>query len=336
MTATRPSSTWTFPEAVRAAMAQALSEDASVFAYGEGINDPNGFFGTTADLAEVFGEQRCFDVPNSEETLAGFGLGAALVGMRPIFVNLRVEFLLLAMSQIVNHVAKWGAMAGRSTPVPFTIRAMVGRGWGQGAQHSGSYAAMFAHVPGLHVAVPSGPNEAAGLLLASVRGDHPTVLIEPKAVYETEAPVLETVSPLPLGTAIVRREGKDFTLVALGDTVGLALDVAESLSSSGAASVEVVDLCSLAPLDEQMLRESVAKTTRLGVLDLGWESYGVVAEVTRCLLTGTGSPLRPPVLSWAPRGHAPAGCFREAHHYPTADDVAQGIVAALSTAAPPE
>jgi len=142
-----------------------MARDPSVFAYGEGINDPGGFFGTTAGLQAEFGGDRCFDVPNCEETLVGFGLGAALGGLRPVFVNLRIEFLLLAMNQIVNHVAKWPAMHGHAPAIPLTIRAMVGRGWGQGAQHSGSYAAMLAHVPGLRVAVASGPLEAAGLLV---------------------------------------------------------------------------------------------------------------------------------------------------------------------------
>jgi len=313
-----------FAEAVRAAMAQEMARDASVFAYGEGINDPSGFFGTTVGLQAEFGGERCFDVPNCEETLVGFGLGAALGGLRPVFVNLRIEFLLLAMNQIVNHVAKWSAMHGRTPAIPLTIRAMVGRGWGQGAQHSGSYAAMLAHVPGLRVVVASGPLEAAGLLVSAVRADKPTVLIEPKAVFETVAPVTEAISPVPIGRAFVRRRGLDFTLISVGDAVGTCLRVADLLRERG-TDVEVVDACSFSPLDAGTIRQSVAKTGRLGVVDIGWAPYGLAAEIARVLLEGRPVAMRGPLLSWAPVGHAPAGCFAESEHYPIERQIADAI-----------
>lgn len=321
--------TLSFAAAVRAAMAQEMERDDSVFAYGEGINDPGGFFGTTDGLVAEFGAARCFDVPNSEEALVGFGLGAALGGLRPVFVNLRVEFLLLAMNQLVNHVAKWPAMHGRAPAIPLTIRAMVGRGWGQGAQHSGSYAAMLAHVPGLQVAVASGPLEAAGLLVSAVRGDRPTVLIEPKAVFETTAPFGGTIEPVPLGRAFVRRPGADFSLVAVGDAVGTCLRAAESLQGRG-IEVEVIDACSFAPLDGETIRRSVAKTHGIGVVDIGWASYGLAAEIARLLLDGPPVDVRGPLLSWAPSGHAPAGCFAESKHYPTEQQITDDIGRALS------
>jgi len=317
----------TFAEAMQAAMAQELERDETVFAYGEGINDPGGFFGTTVGLRDRFGEERCLDVPNCEETLAGFGLGAALGGLRPVFINLRIEFLLLAANQLVNHIAKWGAMQGREVAIPLTIRAMVGRGWGQGAQHSGSYAAMLAHVPGLQVAVPSGPLEGAGLLVSAVRGDRPTVLIEPKAVYDTVDLVPADIAPVPIGRAFVRREGAHFTLVALGDTVHLALAVAERLHERQGIAVEVIDLCSLAPFDAVTIRTSVAKTGQVGVIDIGWEGFGVASEVARCLVAEDPIRLAGPLLSWAPAGHAPAGCFAEARHYPTEDQISADIAA---------
>ena len=322
----------TFPEAIRAATAQEMARDPAVFAYGEGINDPGGFFGTTVGLRDRFGPERCFDVPNCEETLTGFGLGAALGGLRPIFVNLRIEFLLLATNQLVNHVAKWGAMQGRDIAVPFTIRAMVGRGWGQGAQHSGSYAAMLAHVPGLQVAVPSGPVQGAGLLVSAVRGERPTLLIEPKAIYETADLVTDPVTPVPLGKAFVRRRGTDFTIVAVGDGVHLGLRVAESLSENHGIDVEVLDACSFAPFDGETIRRSVARTSRAGVIDIGWAEFGLASEVARTLVQGEPLQLGGPLLSWAPSGHAPAGCFAESRHYPTEVEIENAILECVGAA----
>lgn len=316
----------TFAEAVRAAMAQELERDAAVFAYGEGINDPSGFFGTTVGLAERFGVERCFDVPNSEEALVGFGLGAALGGLRPVFVNLRIEFLLLAVNQLVNHAAKWGAMQGRDDlPVPLTLRAMVGRGWGQGAQHSGSYAAMFAHVPGLHVAVPSSPARGAALVVTAVRGGTPTLLIEPKTVYDADpAPVPATAEPLEVGRAHVDREGTDITLVTVGDGVARALEAAEQLAADGVQAA-VVDACWFRPFDAATVLASVRRTGAVGVLDIGWDDYGLAAQVAKTLALEEPGLLRQRMLSWAPKGHAPAGCFAEAGHYPSTDDVVEDV-----------
>jgi pyruvate/2-oxoglutarate/acetoin dehydrogenase E1 component len=324
-----------FAQAVRAAMAQELARDDAVFTYGEGINDPHGFFGTTAGLADQFGPSRCFDVPNCEETLTGFGVGAALMGLRPIFVNLRVEFLLLAMNQIVNHAAKWSTMFGRQVSIPLTMRAMVGRGWGQGAQHSGSYASLLAHVPGLQVAVASSPSVGASLLVSAVRGDTPTILIEPKAVFEQVEPCAVPFSPMAVGRAGVRRAGNDFTLVAVGDAVRLALEAAEALSRDDGIEVEVVDACWFAPFDGATIAASVARTGRIGVVDIGWDRFGLASEVARRLLEIESLRLRSPLLSWSPAGHAPAGCFAEAVHYPTASELGREIRAACDGTAPP-
>ena len=161
--------TLSFGPALGEALVQAMREDPRVFAYGEGINDPGGFFGSTEGVAAEFGPSRCFDVPNSEEALVGMGIGAALLGYRPVMANLRIEFLLLAMNQIVNHAAKWKDMSGGRARVPLTLRAMVGKSWGQAAQHSGALYPLFAHVPGLQVVVPGSLEDAPGLLLSAIR-----------------------------------------------------------------------------------------------------------------------------------------------------------------------
>lgn len=308
-------------EAIRLAIMQEMARDDSVFAYGEGINDPSGFFGTTVGLAERF-PGRVLDTPNSEESLVGFGIGASLGGLRPILVNLRVEFLLLAMNQIVNHAAKWRSMTGTSE-LPLTIRALVGRGWGQGAQHSGVYGPLFAHVPGLEVAVAADARSAAGLLVACVRSDSPSIIIEPKAILADACGLETEVQPVGVGKAEVLEVGVDFTLIAVGDGVRTALEAAALLKSRSIA-VEVIDLRWMAPVDEECIERSVCKTRRVGVVDIGWSKYGVAAEVARIVLS-RGIDMESPLLDWSPSSHAPAGCFLEAGHYPIAGRIARDV-----------
>lgn len=304
-------------DAILAALRQELEHDPSVFVYGEGINDPSGFFGTTVGLAREF-PGRVLDVPNCEESLVGLGIGAALGGLRPIFVNLRIEFLLLAMNQVVNHAAKWQAMT-QATELPLTIRAMTGRGWGQGAQHSGIYAPLFAHVPGLEVAVASGPKSAAGLIVAAVRSPNPTIVIEPKGMFSEVEVVGRSPQAMSVGTASVVRSGTDITLIATGDAVRIANEAADALMKD-AISVEVVDTLWMAPFDANCIAQSVAKTRRIGVVDHGWSPFGLAAEVARVVLRA-GIPIKGSLLEWSPIGHAPAGCFAEANHYPTTQEI---------------
>ena len=303
----------TYAEAIRATIIQAMEADPGVFIYGQGINDPGAYFGSTAGLEERFSSERCFDVPLSEEALIGMGVGAALLGQRPIYAALRIDFLMLAMNQIVNHAAKWPAAAGHQCSVPLTIRCIIGKDWGQSAQHSGAYHSMFAGVPGLQVALPSNPADAAGLLLAAIQSDLPTVFVEAKSLYGMQGDVELPIKAIPLGKARVAREGLDITLVAISYGVGLAEKAADALRSR-AISVEVLDLRTIAPLDEAAIRESVAKTGRVAVFDVGWQRFGLAAEVARVL---SGS-----LISFGQKWeHTPGGCFREHDHYPILGDV---------------
>lgn len=315
-----------FDEALRSAMMQTMEMDEQVFAYGQGINDPGGFFGSTVGLAEKFSEARCFDVPVSEESLIGLGVGAALLGRRPIYVALRMDFLLLAMNQIINHAAKWPLMSGYQSTVPLTIRCIIGKDWGQGAQHSGAYHAMFSQVPGLEVVLPSNVGEAAQLLLASIQSELPTIFIEAKPLYKLTGEVELPIKPLPLGKANVVRRGNDITFVAISYLVELSESVAKQLEGFG-ISAEVIDLRTLSPLDETAIVESVARTGRVAVFDIGWQRFGLASEVARIICIDAGCRLRTPLMSVGQKWeHTPLGCFREHAHYPIQNGVVDELL----------
>ena len=322
-----------FGHALGAALVQAMAEDPRVFAFGEGINDRGGFFGSTEGVAAKVGAARCFDVPNCEETLVGMGVGASLLGYRPVMVNLRIEFLMLAMNQIVNHAAKWPHMSGGRSRVPLTLRAMIGKSWGQAAQHSGALYPLFAHVPGLEVVVPGSFEDAPGLLLAAIQSDNPTIVIEEKPLYETSGPVTLPIKPVPLGRARIVRPGKDLTIVAVASGVDMACRAATALAALG-VEVEVIDVRTIAPLDTETILSSIARTRRAAVMDIAWPRFGLTGEVARLVLTHDPGTLRGPLIAFGPRdAHAPASCFLEQDHYPRLDRVVADLSRALGVAA---
>ncbi|MEI8176346.1 MAG: alpha-ketoacid dehydrogenase subunit beta, partial [Candidatus Omnitrophota bacterium] len=203
----------TYREALREALHTALTEDPTVFIFGEGVDDPAGVFGTTTGLQKEFGKKRVFDTPICENTLTGVALGAALAGMRPVLVHMRTDFLLVSMDQLVNHVAKVRYMFGGSVTAPLVVRSIIGGGWGSAAQHSQALQALFAHVPGLKVVMPSSAYDAKGLLLASIADNAPVIFIEHRWLYDHKENVPAEAYLIPLGKALVRRAGSDITLV---------------------------------------------------------------------------------------------------------------------------
>ena len=308
---------------------QEMRNNPRVFIYGEGINDAGAYLKSTGGIAADFGESRCFDVPNCEDALVGLGIGSALMGYRPVFVSLRVDFLMLAMNQIINHAARWPAMTGYQVSVPLTIRALIGRGWGQAAQHSGALYSMFANVPGLEVVLPSSPAEGAGLLLTAMRSDQTTIFIEERGVFGLAEDVPAEVEPIPFGKARIVRPGDDITFFAASSMTPFAVQVAEQLASGSGLSAEVVDLRTVRPLDAEMIREHAAQTGRVAVFDIGWASFGLSAEVARII--SEASVLNRPLISVHRRDeHTPSSAFLEDGHYPKVDEVAERVLTQLS------
>ncbi|MBI4149112.1 alpha-ketoacid dehydrogenase subunit beta [Candidatus Woesearchaeota archaeon] len=268
----------TFAEAVREALVQSMQADPSVFVVGEGVPDPTGSFGTTKGLQEHFGRQRAWEMPLSENGMTGVCIGAALGGMRPVMVHLRIDFLLLAMDQLVNNAANWHYMFGGKDAVPLVVRVMIGRGFGNGAQHAQSLQALFAHIPGLKVVMPSSAYDAKGLLIASIRDNNPVVFIEHRWLHQVKGEVPEEPYTVPLGKAAVVAEGTDITIAATSYMMLEARKALPWLEQAG-ISAELIDIRSLKPLDEETILRSVEKTGRLLVADSGWYSGGFAGEI---------------------------------------------------------
>ena len=269
----------TYREALRLAMREELARDERVFIMGEEVGLFEGSYKVTAGLLQEFGPDRVRDTPISEEGFVGAGVGAAMLGERPIVEIMTINFLLVAMDQVINHAAKVGAMFGGEVRCPLVIRTPNGAGNQLTAQHSQSLEGWFASTPGLKVVAPANPADAKGLLKAAVRDEDPVLVVENLPLYKQKGEVpLDPEHVTPIGRAKVVREGSDITLVAHSYAVTRSLEVAERLAEEG-ISAEVVDLRSLRPLDVETVAASVARTNRALCVEEGWPSYGVTAEI---------------------------------------------------------
>ncbi len=268
-----------YAEAIREALAIALESDERVFLMGEDIGVYGGAFQVTGDLIDRFGEERVMDTPISELGGAGVALGAALTGLLPVYEFQFSDFSMLAMEQIVNQAAKLRYMLGGAVSVPVVFRMPTGSGLGGAAQHSQSIEAWYAHVPGLKVVEPSTPADVKGMLIAAIRDPDPVIVFEHKLLYKMKGPVPEGPYETPLDKAIVRREGRDLTVVATAIMVLRALEAAENLAGEG-IDAEVVDLRSLRPIDKPAIIASVKKTGKLLTVYEGVKTLGVGAEVS--------------------------------------------------------
>ncbi|MDX6598016.1 MAG: pyruvate dehydrogenase component beta subunit [Gaiellales bacterium] len=270
----------TYREALRRALDEELARDERVFLMGEEIGRFEGSYKVTAGLYGKYGPRRVRETPIAEEGFVGAGVGAAMLGLRPVVEIMTINFILVAMDMVVNHAAKVRQMFGGKVGVPLVIRTPAGAGAQLTAQHSQSLEVMFAHTPGLKVVAPSTPLDAYGLLKTAIRDDDPVLFVENLVLYNVNGALPEPGDDftVPIGRAQVVREGRDLTIIAHSYTVRRALTVADRLSQHG-IEVEVVDLRSLRPLDAETICTSVAKTSRALVAEEGWATYGIGAEV---------------------------------------------------------
>jgi len=268
----------TYAEAIREGLAQAMEADPRVFLFGEDVGVYGGAFGVSGDLVHRFGRERVLDTPISERGLAGAAVGAALTGMRPVLEIQFSDFVTLAMEQIVNQAAKIRFMFGGKASVPMVVRLPGGSGTGAAAQHSQSLEAWFAHVPGLKVVQPSTPHDAKGLLLAAIDDPNPVLIFEHKLLYKQRGLVPAEPYRVALGTAAVRRPGRDVTVVGSSIMALRAAAAAERLAAEG-IDAEVIDLRSLRPIDLPTIVASVRHTHRLLVVYEGVQTMGIGAEV---------------------------------------------------------
>lgn len=314
-----------FREAIHSGTVCAMERHPSAFLIGVGIVDPRKVYGTLLDCQERWPD-RFVEGPLSENALTGVAMAAATLGMRPMLVHHRMDFMMLTMDQIVTHAAKWRSMFGNQQTVPLVIRAVVGRGWGNGPQHTQSQHGTFAHIPGIQVVVPANPYDAKGLLLAAVESDDPTIYIEHRWLHEDEGNVPAEYYTVPIGKAAVVRKGKDVTVVAVGPYVTESLKAVRALESSD-ISAEVVDLRTLRPLDLDTVLASVEKTGRLVVADPDWGPCGVAGEIIASVAERALEKLKaPPIRVTWPDGAVPMSHAIESLFYPGAKDITAAIL----------
>src|SRR6476661_735179 len=284
----------TFSQAVNEALAEELRRDSSVFLIGEDVAEAGHPFKVLMGLVDEFGPERVIDSPISEAGITGIGVGAAMTGMRPVVDIMFGDFLTLTMDQLVNQAAKIHYMSGGKLKVPLVLRTTLGATRRSAAQHSQSLHAWVSHIPGLKVVVPATPYDAKGLLKSAIRDDNPVVFFEDKMMYQLKGPVPREEYTIPLGVADIKRTGTDITLVATSSMVQVALEAAGSLHEAD-ISAEVIDVRTTVPLDKDTLIGSVRKTSRAIVIDEGYESYGVTAEIASVIAEGAFYYLDAPV-----------------------------------------
>lgn len=286
--------TLTYREAVREAIREALRADERAFLMGEDVGAYGGCFGVSKGLLEEFGPQRIRDTPLSESAFVGAGIGAALGEMRPIVEVMTVNFALLALDQIMNNAATITHMSGGQFKIPLVIRTVTGAGRQVAAQHSHSLEGWLAHIPGLKLLAPASVEDARGMLAPALADPNPVLIFEHGALYNTEGELAGGSAAVEIERAAVRRPGTDVTLIAYGGTVAKALDAAERLAAEG-IEAEVLDLRVLRPLDDRAVLESVARTHRAVIVDEGWRSGSLAAEISARIMEQAFYELDAPV-----------------------------------------
>ena len=311
----------TYAQAISEALVQGMKADPDVFIMGLGADDFKGIFNTTREAFEKFGPKRVFNTPASENALTGIAIGAALMGKRPILVHARNDFMFLALDQMINNAAKWRYTCVGESKIPFVVRGIIGKGWGQGPTHSQSIQSIFAHFPGLYVAMPSTPADAKGLILKSLQVDCPVVILEHRALYDIKGIVPPERYTLEFGKAKILTEGSDITVVAVSHMVPEALKAAHILKAEG-IELEVIDLISLQPIDEETIVQSIKKTGRLIVADTSWLRCGISSEVAAIVAERAFDFLKAPIRRIAlPPCPCPVSKVLEDVFYPSYADI---------------
>ena len=311
--------------AINEALHQMMAANNAVFLIGQGVKSPWYVGKTALGLLERFGAERVIDTPVSENAITGSAVGAALVGMKPIVVHPRMDFMMYAMDPIINQAANWHYMSGGKASVPVVFWGVINRGGEQAAQHSQAFHSLFAHIPGLKVVMPATPYDAKGLMIAAIKDPNPVVYIDDRWLHSLEDVVPEDMYEVPIGKGIIRKEGNDVTVIAVSYMVKLANQAALELEKEG-ISIEVIDLRTIKPLDKELLLNSVKKTGRLIVADVGWKTCGISAEIVSIVSEEAFEFIKkPPIRLTLPNVPAPASRTLEKPYYPSEEDMIQTI-----------
>ena len=307
--------------AINEALHQMMEQDDSVFLIGQGVKSPWYVGKTCQDLLDKFGTDRVIDTPVSENAMTGAAIGAAIAGMRSVVIHPRMDFMLYALDPIINEAANWHYMSGGRSYVPAVIWGIVNRGGEQAAQHSQAFHALFAHIPGLKVVMPSTPYDAKGLMIAAIRDDNPVIYVDDRWLYPLEGEVPEEVYEVPIGKGIVREKGDDITLASISYAMQETLKAAGELAEDG-INAEVIDLRTAKPLDVDILLRSVQKTGRMVIVDGGWKSFGLSAEIGALMAEKGFEYLKAPIMRVAiPECPAPSSKTLESEYYKMTDRI---------------
>lgn len=314
-----------FYEAIQDAYLETMRAYPEVYIIGVGVIDPKAVFGSINGLLQEFGEDRVVEGPLAEQMLTGFAFASATLGMKPNLIHHRVDFLPLTMDQIVNHCAKWSYMFGGQQRVPMVIRGIVGRGWGNGPQHTQSLHSLMANIPGLKVVVPSNPADAKGLMISAIMDNDPVIYIDHRSLHNDSGEVPSGMYQVPIGKAKIISEGNDLTLVAIGPMVKEALMASQMFSERG-YSIEIIDLHTIRPLDYETVIKSVQKTGHLIIADSDWPYFGITAALISKISQNAFGALKkaPRVISW-PDHPVPASYMLDKHYYPSATQIINAI-----------
>jgi len=311
--------------ALNEALHQMMEVDQSVFLIGQGVKSPWYVGNTATGLLERFGEKRIIDTPVSENAVTGAGVGAALAGMKPVVVHPRMDFMFYAFDPIINQAANWYYMNGGRASVPVVIWSIINRGGEQAAQHSQAIHAVFAHVPGLKVVMPSTPYDAKGLMIAAIRDPNPVIFIDDRWLYQVEDAVPEEIYEVEIGKGIIRKEGDDITVVAVSFMAHESMKAAEELSKEN-IHAEVIDLRTVKPMDQNIILESVKKTGRLVIVDGGWKTCGLAAEISAIVSENGFEYLKAPIKRVTlPDCPAPASSILEKEFFKYSSDIVKAV-----------
>ena len=313
-----------FGDAIHQGLTQAMKLDKKVVVYGLGIGKTSNVYGTTSGLVNKFGKKRVFDTPSSESALTAMATGMAITGLRPILIHQRFDFMLYSMDQIVNWISLWSYKSSGKSTLPLTIRAVIGKGWGQGPQHGKSLHSWFSNIPGLSVVFPSSPYEAKGLILSSVFSNFPTIIFESRSIYamKEEVPVKPYfINPTK---SFIREKGTDITLVAFGSSVSEAMTVSRILKDKG-IKAEILDLRAINPIDKNTIIKSVKKTKRLAVIENGWPNCSIASEIISICCENINLRSRPLKFCWQ-NTHIPTSHKLEKNFYLNPINISKNIL----------
>jgi len=315
-----------YSDAIREGINQTMENISNLIVIGEGVPDPKSIFRTTEGLQKKYGKNRVFDMPLAENGMTGICIGAALDGMHVLMIHQRIDFAMLAMDQIINNAAKWHYMFEGQMSVPIVIRVIIGRGWGQGPQHSQSLQALFAHIPGLKVVMPAVAKDAKGMMVAALKDKNPVIFIEHRWLHHIEDDVSEDLFETELDKAKILREGKDLTIVATSLMVIESLKAAQVLAKIG-IDLEVIDLRSIKPIDIETIMQSVRKTGNIVVADTAWKTGGIAGEIiAQVVERGFDDLERSPLRIASPDHPVPTTHYLANEYYQDALEIAEHVM----------